>query len=402
MKNTVWIILVSMSLCWSGCYDAIAQEKQLLAEEMLEKGMGYYIGKDYTDAAKWFKKAAEQGYAGAQYNLGIMYAKGEGVSQSEAEAVKWFERAAEQGVAEAQCCLGYAYANGEGVVRNKSEAIKWYRKAAEQGNAKAQHWLGVTYKYGLGVSKSDTEAVKWYLKAAKQGYAAAQYCLGCMYSNGQGISKNNAEAIKWYGKAAEQGNTNALERLQALQSQAKQTNNSISMSAKEINNRGIDYYNAKDYENALIWFKKAAEQGYVAAQYNLGIMYRNGKGLLIEDYANAIKWFEKAAKQGYSGAQYQLGYIYEFGREKHQDLVGAMLSGILGGNSELINYDEAIKWYLKAAEQGNAQAQSRLGIIYKEGKGVTKNLSTAKYWLQKAAENNNEEATIDTEGFLKD
>ena len=64
---------------------------------------------------KWYRLAAEQGNASAQYNLGVRYANGEGVPQDDAEAVKWYRLAAEQGDASAQYNLGVRHANGEGV-----------------------------------------------------------------------------------------------------------------------------------------------------------------------------------------------------------------------------------------------------------------------------------------------
>ncbi len=73
--------------------------------------------------------------------LGDCYADGKGVAQNEAEAVRWYRKAAEQNHAEAQYWLGACYADGEGVTQNDAEAVKWYRAAAEQGHAKAQSIL---------------------------------------------------------------------------------------------------------------------------------------------------------------------------------------------------------------------------------------------------------------------
>ena len=64
-----------------------------------------------------------------------MYDNGEGVPENDAEAVKWYRKAADQGYAKAQSNLGVMYDNGEGVPENDAEAVKWYRKAADQGYA---------------------------------------------------------------------------------------------------------------------------------------------------------------------------------------------------------------------------------------------------------------------------
>lgn len=108
---------------------------------------------------------AESGIAEAQYRLGCMYEKGDGVSRDDTEAVKWLKLAAKQGHTKAQCKLGMKYFEGEGVSQDYSEAVTWLRKAAEQGIAKAQYNLGLMYENGQGVPKDDVEAVKWYLKA---------------------------------------------------------------------------------------------------------------------------------------------------------------------------------------------------------------------------------------------
>ncbi len=83
---------------------------------------------------KWYRKAAEQGYAKAQYNLGNMYREGEGVKQDYAKAVRWYTKAAEQGYALAQCNLGVMYANGTGVSPDYKLAYGWFSLSAAQGD----------------------------------------------------------------------------------------------------------------------------------------------------------------------------------------------------------------------------------------------------------------------------
>eukprot|EP01047_Picozoa_sp_COSAG01_P062468 COSAG01_NODE_7949_length_2979_cov_8.919792_1_plen_527_part_10 len=138
----------------------------------------------------------------AQLNLGVCYHMGRGVDKDETEAAKWYRKAAEQGQHDAQCNLGVCYEDGEGVDQDEAEAAKWYRKAAEQGHRWAQYNLGVCYHNGEGVEQDEAEAVKWYRKAAEQGNSDAQYSLGICYKHGDGVDKDEAEAVKWYRKAA--------------------------------------------------------------------------------------------------------------------------------------------------------------------------------------------------------
>ena len=116
---------------------------------------------------------AEQGFTGAQYNLGNMYDIGLGVTQDYKEAVKWYSKAAEQGMATAQYNLGVRYEIGQGVTQDYKEAVKWYKKAAEQGHAKAQYILGLMYEYGLGVAQDYKSAHMWLNIAAANGFSMA-------------------------------------------------------------------------------------------------------------------------------------------------------------------------------------------------------------------------------------
>ena len=129
------------------------------------EGVAAFKRGDYATALREFRLAAEQGNAAAQYNLGQMYRKGQGVPQDYAEAVKW------------------------------------YRRAADQGDAYAQHDLGVMYDKGWGVPQDYAEAMRWYRKAATQGYASAQFNVGRMYYTGRGVLQDYVQAHKWYNLA---------------------------------------------------------------------------------------------------------------------------------------------------------------------------------------------------------
>jgi TPR repeat protein len=139
-----------------------------------EDGLTAYEREDYATALKFWRPLAEQGHAGVQYNLGIMYEDGLGVPQDDAEVVKWYRMAAEQGVAKAQASLGFMYAKGRGVEQDDTKAIKWYRKAAEQGLDRAQYNLGLMYAMGRGVSRDTVKAHIWFTIAARQGVELAK------------------------------------------------------------------------------------------------------------------------------------------------------------------------------------------------------------------------------------
>ena len=106
----------------------------------------------------------------------------------------------------------------------------------------------------------------------------------------------------------------------------------------------------QNYAEALIWYRKAAVQGYVTAQYNLGWIHENSPGE-EQDYAKALTWYRKAADQGDATAQRSLGWMHQKGLGVKQ------------------NYAEALTWYRRAADQGDALAQCRLGWMHRNGLG---------------------------------
>ena len=143
----------------------------LLTMFLLLSSHSAYACLDHSDKANFDNclALAEQGYASAQFNLGLMYDKGHGVTQ------------------------------------DYKQAVKWYRKAAEQGDADAQYNLAINYDNGQGVTQDYKQAVKWYRKSAEQGYTAAQYNLGLRYANGQGVTQDYVLAHMWWNIAASSG-----------------------------------------------------------------------------------------------------------------------------------------------------------------------------------------------------
>ena len=112
---------------------------------------------------------------------------------------------AEQGEADAQYHLGSMYYRGEGVPHDDKQAIHWYTKAAEQGHVGAQFILALMYKNGQGVPQDFKQAIQWYTKAAEQGDVDAQYNLALMYKNGEGVLQDYIIAYAWFNLAAFHG-----------------------------------------------------------------------------------------------------------------------------------------------------------------------------------------------------
>jgi uncharacterized protein len=124
---------------------------------------------DYAKALRLIRPLANDGNASAQFNLGLMYATGQGVQQDNAAAALWFQKAAEQGYAPAQSNLGTVYLYGRGVTQDDTEAVAWFRKAADQGHPVAKLYLGVMYAEGRGVPQDYVRAHMWFSLSAAQG-----------------------------------------------------------------------------------------------------------------------------------------------------------------------------------------------------------------------------------------
>lgn len=124
---------------------------------------------------------------------------------------------------------------------------------------------------------------------------------------------------------------------------------------------GAALEDAGEDAQALLWYRKAAEQGLSEAQFILGVRYFHGRGIQ-EDKAEGIRWFRQAAEQGHLSAQFELGCCLLFTSDAQM----------------------AAYWFEKAAQNGHARAHGMLGVLYENGRGVQQSYTAAVFWYQKA------------------
>ena len=139
-----------------------------------EAGVNAYYRQDYETALREFKTVAAAGDENAQYNVGLMYLKGQGVPENPEEASRWFHRAAMQGQVDAQSFLGALHADGQGVHQDYALAAYWLTRAADAGHPAAQSFLGQLYFDGLGVARDYVQAYVWFSLAEGNGYRESQ------------------------------------------------------------------------------------------------------------------------------------------------------------------------------------------------------------------------------------
>ncbi len=274
------LITICITLFWSAeKKDSLPQPKIILDPITMSYRLSYdhlntgMTPEDEKAAFEKWREKAEKGDMIAQNNVGEHYMFGKGVEKDEKEGVKWCRLSAERGYFLAQYNLSTCLMYGKGTTKNVEEAIKWLKLSAEQGFVLAQLSLGGCYGTGTGVPHSDDQAFKWYKKAADQGNSFGEYQVAMYYENGWVVQKNAQEAKRWYKRSAEHGNPMGQHAYSKY-----------------------CYWNG-EVDKMIVWQKKAAEQGYAPAQYNLGISYAQGIGL-PEDMEKATELMNKAAVQG--------------------------------------------------------------------------------------------------------
>ena len=154
-----------------------------------------------------------------------------------------------------------------------TSALKLFEVAGKNGNREAQHTLGFMYREGVGTKPNMAKAMAWYRKAAAQGYVPAQYNLALMYAHGEGGKPDPAKAQKWLRRAADHGSVEAQVKLAEL----------ALLEDK--------------FDEAVLWFSKAADQDDADAAFNLGSLYYLGRGV-AKDEAKAVEYYRKAARLG--------------------------------------------------------------------------------------------------------
>ena len=265
---------------------------------------GVILPNDYTQGTEWYKTAAGEGSADAQYKMASQYG-------SKEEHLAWYTLAAEQGHREAQYMLGKSHLYC--MASDAKNFVLWLTKAAEQGHIDAAYLLGDVHTSSFGIkepdsfkSKSDfNTGLPCLVKAAEQGHADAQCKLGRLYLSGVKLEKQ-----RW--------------------------GNDIIM--------GIE----QNPHKAIPWLLKAAEQKHSVATYLLGCCYSKGAGVEKNDFL-AFRYWLDAAGQGDSGAQYLTAWCYENGIGTEQ------------------NFDECLRWYITAAIHREERACRKLGCDHTTG-----------------------------------
>jgi len=205
-------------------------------------------------------KAAEQGNATAENELGTMYRLGHGVNTNKEEAVQWYQKAAHHGSPEGMFNLGICFYNGDGVGSNEYTAYLWFLVARDQGAAVADEAVKRS-----AATRSKRETADAYVQIAE------------MYNRGESVPKDDARHVRGLDKAAELDSLGKVHLAVYL------------VTGPE---------SARDYPKALD-LCKSASRDYAPALPCVGFIYRKGLGV-PKDSVEAAKWYEKGVKNSNS------------------------------------------------------------------------------------------------------
>lgn len=291
---------------------------QFLMGNIYLKGEG--VEQDLTLAFWWFHKSAVQNYVNSQHMIGVFYLRGWGRSSNTAQAISWLQKAVDQNCSHSLALLASIYLKNDPSHRNISKGLELLHKAAQDGSEIAMNHLGFLYLQGTHVQVDHAKAQHFLQQAVKQKFTPAQCHLARLYL-GQGDKEKLPQIIDLLTGAANREYQEAMTLL------------------------GITYlYRLGDPVCALGWFHQAARLGEHNSHYHLGLMYEAGKGT-PKDQARAHHHYQQAAKQENSHAQFKLGVIYSLGLGIPKDL------------------NKARHWFGEAAANGHPGARERMNQI---------------------------------------
>jgi TPR repeat protein len=355
---------------------------------------------------------ATSGDIKAQVILGWRYYDGEGVATNQTEATNWWSKAAEQGDTSAMTSIGDAifdaasqsFQNAHAkdnidpatglptsylsITNIPEECFNWYRKAAELGDTNAM-WqlvrnlnLGASFLVGgatdpatgLPMPQPNKETIRWLRKLTETSDTEAMIQLGSIYIHGYNVETNLDEGIKLFEKSGELGNLSAYSTL----AQLYETGDGV----------------PKDIYQAIGWYKKAASKDDSDAELALAKLYNNNE--MVKDLEQSFKWYLTLAQKSsthtnYGAIDWKTGLPPDYQIEDSLIPVAKAYDKGLGVTQDK---DEALKWYMKAAEAGISEAQFRLGVKYDLGDGVLKDKQKALQWYLKAANKSGIEAIL--------
>lgn len=337
---------------------------------------------DAAAKAQAYLATAEYGYAPAEHRLGECYEEGKGLAVSPSLAAIYYRLAAEQGHADAAFRLSILLRDRHYGTPEVDGAYFWLRVAAELGVPMARCYLGDCFHYGEGIPANPVRAAYWYTAATECGSFDAAFSLAELYHEGRGVRRNAAYEKYYAEIAYNGGVRAAEKLLRGLEGVFSEVPPRIEIKNRNEDRFELGYraYKEGKYTVAALMYSLAAKDGFARAQNNLGVCLERGQGVAQDEKA-AVMWYELAARGGYQMAWLNLGDCYRYGRGVSVDEAKAFscyMTAAENGHARaqyvvgncyfdacLVdrNMPEAMKWYEKSALQGYGEAMEKINSI---------------------------------------
>jgi ABC-type polysaccharide/polyol phosphate transport system ATPase subunit/TPR repeat protein len=350
----------------------------ILADSFSHMKNGVY---DPDRGMKWYLVNSGHNSPESEYQSAMLILNGEELSAKE-EAVFFLKSAAKKNhLISASQLLNLKVFD---LIDDKTakEALDCMENIAKGGNPLAANMVGHMYADGKIVGADGKKAVEYLSIASDGGVSASMQKLGDMYRNGTHVNQNAEEAVKWFKKGVLVGNVWSATSLVYMYGSGTASKEDLEFAVKGLENMclkgkvmamrmlGLFYRDgigvAADGKKALMWLTKASDCGDAVSRHLAGEMYKDGIGI-NENASEALKWFKSAAEQ----------------ENVHSIL--AIIQMKDAGKADDSSFKYAIERLEQLARGGNVFAIRNLGIMYLEGKSVTKNIEEARLWFEKAA-----------------
>lgn len=286
------------------------------SESLYKAGLAFEKGEngkvDFDAALVAYRKAADLGCRDAQFALGSLMERAKS-TQNIAEIATWFRKAADQGHAEAEFRTAQAYEIGLGVKRSIVDAIDWYERSISHGKTDANSRLPALWFEAANAEAEPNNKTRLLKKAAEGGHFPAQVAYALRLANQS--NADSAETLKWMKAAAEAGDTECQVKLALAYKNGSlskanlgETENWLRIAAEKRFRYASQpaFADASPAFDQIIEFSfSLANRGHSEAMYWLGICYNDGLGVPV-DPKQAAKWFHKASQLGYGKADEEL------------------------------------------------------------------------------------------------
>ena len=306
----------------------INQENQREAVRLYEDGKKALEEKDYDSAYKFFQQSTNLGSIDAIYELSECYYWGRGINIDYDKAIELIKYGLDKGNDNCLFLMGRAFHFGNGIELNIKKAKEYYKDAIRECSdkiviGKAQGNLANILWEEVDSEETKNNVINLYKESIKNGSTISMYNLGYYFDNGYNVKRDYMVAYDYYRMAAEQNHTNA----QAEVGWMYEKGNGVS----------------QDYYKSAYWYDLAAKNNHLVAMINLGNHYMNGNGV------------ECNKEKGFS--LYMKAYALRKNDESVSTLLYLIANSYEFGNGVSKDCQEALRWYERARDAGDPDAQ---------------------------------------------